>query len=132
MNIGLLSVLELSDKEIKTMIDYLVSSKDLEALPFLYEILGKDLLLFLDVFAGETIKIPTRQELAKIINYIIIYQYVKERGFSEESYQKAAVLFKKRIGNIKRIVEKVDNITSNIKNKYLKDSDLEKVRGKWN
>ena len=121
MNIGLLSVLDLSEKEIKLVIDYLVSSKDIDSLPFLYELLGKDLLLFLDVFAGDTIKIPTRQELSKIINYIIIYQYVKERNFTEESYQKAASLFKRRIGNIKRIVEKVDNITSNVKNKYILD-----------
>ena len=122
MNIGLLSVLDLSEKEIKTLIDYLVSSKDMESLPFLYELLGKDLLLFLDVFAGDTIKIPTRQELAKIINYIMIYNYVKERNFTEDSYQKASSLFKRRVANIKRIVEKTDNITNNVKNKYLRDS----------
>lgn len=125
MNIGLLSVLDLSEKEIKLVIDYLVSSKDIDSLPFLYELLGKDLLLFLDVFAGDTIKIPTRQELSKIINYIIIYQYVKERNFTDEAYQKAASLFKRRIGNIKRIVEKVDNITSNVKNKYILDDKEE-------
>lgn len=120
MNIGYLSVLDLSEKELTLLIDYLVSSKDMESLPFLYSILDKNLMLFLDVFAGETIKIPTRQELTKIINYIIIYKYLEERNFTPEAYQKASGLFKRRVSNLERIVEKVGNITSNLKNKYLK------------
>ena len=52
----------------------------------------------------------------------MIYNYVKERNFTEDSYQKASSLFKRRVANIKRIVEKTDNITKNVKNKYLRDS----------
>lgn len=115
MNVGYLSVLDVNDQEFDTYLSYLESSKDMECLPFLNSILGKDVLHFLDLFAGETIKIPSRQELIKIMNYVIIYEYLKERGFSEEAYQKASSLFKRRVSNLKRVVEKVDNIINNLK-----------------
>lgn len=115
MDLGYLSVLEVNDEERDLYLQYLESSKDLDCLPFIDSLLGKDTLTFLDLFAGETIKIPSRQELIKILNYIIIYQYIKERGFTDEAYQKASSLFKRRVDNLQRIVEKVSNTIGNLK-----------------
>ena len=115
MELGYLSVLDLSEEELDTYIKYLESSKGLECLPFLDKVLGKEIILFLDLFAGEVIKVPTRSELIKIANYVIIYNYIKQRNFTDDAYTKAASLFKRRVSNLKRIVEKVENITNNIK-----------------
>lgn len=112
--LGYLAVLNLNEDELETYLKYLENSRDLFCLPYLNRVLGDELLTFLDLFAGEVIRIPPRSELIKVSNYIIIYNYLKQRDFTEESYKKASSLFKRRVSNLKRIVEKVENTLNNL------------------
>ena len=109
-NSGYLSIIDLDEEELQMYVDYLQNTRDLEFLPYLQRVLGDDFLMFLDLFAGEVIKIPTRSELIKISSYIIIYNYLKQRDFSEDAYKKASSLFKRRASNLRRVVEKVESV----------------------
>ena len=108
---GVLSVLKLSDAERELFIDYLDNSKPFLHTDYLFAIFGSDhFLKFFDVFSGENIKVPAREDIIKIVSYIKIYSYCKSRNFSESSYEMAAKIYGKRRMSIKRIVEKVSKI----------------------
>lgn len=106
---GCLSVIDLDYDEREYLLDYLSVTSPQSYSDFIFSLLGdKWFLSYMDVLEGLTIKIPPRQTLIKIINYIKIYCYLKSRGFSEEAYEKASKLYKKRVVSLKRIVNKVE------------------------
>lgn len=107
---GALSVVSLSKDEKSLFIDYLMAEKpDLNS--DLLEILfGDKFLMILDAFAGNSVKFPNRDYLEKIISYIKIYSYCKMHGFSNDSYDLAAKIFKRRRVSVVRIVDKVNQV----------------------
>ena len=107
---GKISLTKLNEEEYGYFLDYLYSNKDFECIDFLASVLGDDLFTFLDLFEGETIKIPPRKTTLNIISNITIYTYVKDRDFKPSAYESASRIFKKRITAIERIVEKTHNI----------------------
>lgn len=107
---GVLSVIQLEDSEKEILLDYLMGVKPATQPDYIFTVLGKEFLKFYDVFAGTTFKVPSREELLRIINYVKIYSYCKERSFSNDSYDRAAKIFKKRPLMIREIVDKVANI----------------------
>lgn len=105
-----LSLIDMNDSEMQLFLTYLEKSKNMDCLQYLEAEFGDNLKTFLDLFAGETIKIPSKTELLNIANYSIIYNYMKDRNFTREAYQNASHLFKRRIAAIERIVEKVESV----------------------
>lgn len=120
-NQGILSLIQLSDDEKELFLDYMCALKDTEQYDILVNLFGKDLLKFMDVFSGQSIKIPTRKYINKVIKYIKIYKYCEARGFSDESYRKAGKIFDRRKSSVIRAVKKVERVI----NKLEVDSDEE-------
>jgi hypothetical protein len=65
---------------------------------------------FLDVFSGDTIKVPNRTYISKIVKYVKIYQYLKNKECSPEALLNAKRLFKMREASLLRIYKKVEKL----------------------
>ena len=105
---GILSLQRLSSVEKEALIDYLAKTKNIQYLDFMDKVLTEEFLIFLDVFSGEVLKVPSREEVLKAITTVKIYIYCKDRGFTEEAYERASKIFDKRKVSIKRICEKYE------------------------
>lgn len=105
---GCLSIIDLETDEREYLLDYLNVIAPQAYTDFVFALFGdKRFLTYLDVLEGLTIKIPPRQTIVKIVNYIKIYCYLEARGFTDEAYDKASKIYKKRVVSLKRIVNKV-------------------------
>lgn len=115
---GVLSIMSLSVKEREVLIDYFISSKPQAYIDYIFALMGdKEFLRFFDTLAGCNVKVPTRESMVKVINYVKIYCYCESRGFSSESYAKAAKIFKRGPSSIKKIVHKVQRVLQSGENK---------------
>lgn len=76
----------------------------------------------IDILAGQRIQFPTRKKLYKLLEKIKIYTYIKNRGNSNESCQTLAKVYKKRVSQIKAVVNRIDYLLANGKYK-----DIEKL-----
>lgn len=113
---GVLSVLNLSRDEREIFLDYIESQNPQMNASYIFAILGdEEFLKFFDVMAGTSIKVPSRESLVKIINYVKIYTYCKSKDFSKESMERAAKIFDRRLMSVQRIVEKVERVLGNSK-----------------
>lgn len=107
---GILSLVTLDKEEREVFLDYMdVNNPSLFA-SYLFALLGDDMLRYLDVMSGTSIKVPSRDSVLKTINYIKIYSYCKSKGFTKESYEKAAKIYDRRVMSVQRIVDKVDRV----------------------
>lgn len=119
---GVLSVINLSVDEREFFLDYMESVNPQMNASYIFALLGDEKFLkFFDVMSNTTIKVPSRDSILKIINYIKIYNYCKKKNFSKEGYEKAARIYGRRAMSIMRIVEKVERILE--KNKVDLDDD---------
>ena len=107
-----LSLIDLDSKERELFLEYLCKAKHMESIYYLDAEFKDKLLEFLDLFQGELIKIPSKQELVNIANQVIIYNYLEERDFTKDAYKRASTLFKKRVTALERIVDKVNTVKS--------------------
>lgn len=105
---GTLAYLKLDDKEMDLVIDYLRGAYPQSYPELIYCMLGSKLMMYYDVFEGLTVRIPTRKVMVRVISYIRIYKYLKERNFTNEAYEKASKIYRKRVPALHRIVEKVE------------------------
>lgn len=76
----------------------------------------------IDILAGQRIQFPTRKKLYKLLEKIKIYTYIKNRGNSNESCQTLAKIYKKRVSQIKAVINRIDYLLAN--GKY---RDIEKL-----
>jgi hypothetical protein len=110
-NAGSLKSVHLEDPERQVFLEYMSKIRKDQTFDILYNILDDpDMFMFCDCFAGQTIKVPSREELKKIVLYCRIYQFITARGGDEVAYQQASTHFDKRIHSLKRIVLKVDSV----------------------
>lgn len=107
---GLLAAEEVTTEELKSLTKLMVKDRGNEQMDFLFYILGEDLLLFLDTFSGETLRIPKREEVMRDIDHIKIYNYVKSNADRDDIESKAAIRFQRRKQSITRIVNRVERI----------------------
>jgi hypothetical protein len=108
---GVLSVVHMTQEEREFFIDYLDKTKPGLKTDYLFSVFGdNELLKFFDVFSGASIKVPPREEIKKLVNYIKIYAYCKSRGLTEESFERASKIFGRRTISIERVVMKVERI----------------------
>lgn len=108
---GILALVNLSKEEMDLLLEVLSKVRgntQLDHLKLVFEM--KDLMSFIDTFSGETIKVPTREDIMKRVVHIKIYNYCYKRGFSEESRKSASLIYKKRLLNINKVIEKIDRI----------------------
>lgn len=108
---GVLSIINLSVDEREVFLDYMESTNPQMNASYIFALLGDEKFLkFFDVMSNTTIKVPTRDSVVKIINYIKIYNYCKKKNFTKEAYEKASKLYGRRVMSIQRICEKVERI----------------------
>jgi hypothetical protein len=113
IKIGYISLLDISDDEFESLLDYLEYKKKLPSVRYIASLLGKEAFLeFLDLFSSDVVKIPNRGESIKILNYISIYHYLKDRDFSDSAYQKARSLYRRKIDSLHSIVDVMENLYS--------------------
>ena len=118
---GALSIVSLTLNERETLLDYLDAQNPALNASFLFAILGEDFLKYLDVMAGETIKVPTRESILKMVSYVKVYAYCKNGEFSEATLEKASKIYGRRVASIQRVIAKVDRVL----NKLEEDSEDE-------
>jgi hypothetical protein len=111
VKIGFISLMDISDDEFNTLLDYFEFKKKCPSIRYFASLLGKEAFLeMMDLFSSDIIKFPTRNESIKILNYISIYHYLKDRDFSDNAYQKARSLYKKKIEVLHNIVNMIENL----------------------
>lgn len=123
---SLLAFRNLTDKQ-KDLFIKLVSDDCSSSFQVLFNILEDNILTLeiIDIFAGTKIVFPNRKKLHKLLEKIQIYTFVNSKGRSSESYQLLAKQYKKRISQIKAIVERIDYLLE--KGKY---KDIEEIEDK--
>lgn len=104
---------DLSDEQ-KNLFIKLVSDDCSSVFQVLFNIIDDNLLTLelIDIFAGEKISFPNRKKLYKILEKIQIYTFIKSKGYSQESYQLLAKQYKRRISQIKSVVDRVNFLLS--------------------
>lgn len=121
-NITKLSSESLSDKETETLLTLLRVQKGTRIFDIIYYILEDPslLILFLNTMAGDTIKVPSREDILKLIDYVHIYTYYKSLPEQEymEKCRKTAQVFKRRTQSVQRIVQKVE---TSLREEVIKD-----------
>jgi hypothetical protein len=74
----------------------------------LSSVFWEDFIPFLMAFEGKTIRIPNLHYLKRSLQFCKIWTYMKQEGFSDEGYVKAAKIFKRKNTSIRKIVERVN------------------------
>lgn len=85
----------------------LMSSDKYEFISILRSVIHDDvdLLKLLDMMSGSKVVFPDRRKVYKTLEKVFIYQYVKERGFSQQSFVSMAKQYDKRVTQVKAIVD---------------------------
>jgi hypothetical protein len=104
---GIFSLIEINDKESSLLLAYLRTVNKTPAYDFISYLIGIEYLQFLDLLAGNTLKVPSRKSLFRDLEYIKIYNYVREKKFTIESVRTVAKLYNKNISFVKRAVIKI-------------------------
>lgn len=76
----------------------------------MWGIFGDDMLLFLSVFQGESVKVPPVSSLQKMKSYCQVYSYLKTRGFTDQAYRQCEKAFKRKRYHLERIVRRVERM----------------------
>lgn len=76
----------------------------------LFNLIDNDLLVLeiIDIFSGTKINFPARKKIYKLLEKIQIYTFINSKGRTPESYQLLAKQYKKRISQIKAVVDRID------------------------
>lgn len=109
-NPGILSLIQVDEDEEELFLDYMHCLKETEDYDILYDIFEDDFWQFLDVYAGESIRVPRRGYLNKVVKYVRIYKHCEARDFSDESIRVASKIFGRRKSSIRRAINKVERV----------------------
>lgn len=85
----------------------LMSSDKYEFISILRSVIHDDvdLLKLLDMMSGSKVVFPDRRKVYKTLEKVFIYQYVKDREFSQQSFVAMAKQYDKRVTQVKAIVD---------------------------
>lgn len=105
---GSLSVIKLSDNETDMLIKYYSLKNPQLDSDFLWALMGDNWLEWVDVLAGRKIVVPSRESVLKDIGNIKLYNYCKNRDFTDESIDSATSIFdKKRKISTRNLVKRI-------------------------
>ncbi len=103
-----------SRQTLTMMVRYLTGWSGTDKYARLYGIFGREALLFMSDFEGDSVQIPSLTHLLRIQSYCDIYVYLEARGFTPEAYEHCAALTKKKPLRLHRIVADVSEVLSHI------------------
>lgn len=127
--VGSLSTFRNLSEEQKKLFIKLVSDDCSSVFQILFNVIDDDLLTLelIDIFAGERISFPNRKKLYKLLEKIQIYTFINSKGGSPEAYQLLAKQYKRRISQIKAIVNRIDYLLSGGAYKDIEDKNKESM-----
>ncbi len=108
--------------EIQNLLAYIARSRGTDQFDFISALFGDvQLLRFLDIFSGQVIKVPQRDKVMKLIEYIQVYSYIRQRlpksqkdipikDVEEGFLESAANHFDRRKHSVARIYDKVRKV----------------------
>jgi hypothetical protein len=109
---GRVSLISLSDRERERFFLYMMGVRSSSFFDFLEVFEGGKIFPFLDLFAGETVRIPSRTETLKTVLYVRVYSFIQDRldrgDGKEKALIKAARVFERRKVVLWRMYEKVN------------------------
>jgi len=98
----------ITQKELDLLLFYLTGrQKSTALLEYHFLFPAREVLSFLSLFQGRSFKVPRVNTLNRYRNYIQVYAFVEKRSFSQSSFEEASLRFKKKLGDVKRIVKNV-------------------------
>ena len=109
-NVGILSVLNMDDREQAIFMSVLADRRDTSKFDAIKYLLGDKFFLFLDSMAGEGVKVPPRDDLLKYVIYAKVYNYCRERGFSDASVESASKIFNRRKDFVMSVIKKLNRV----------------------
>lgn len=98
-----------SDEDIKLMID-LLSDEYSVYLRVLYNIIDdrNKFLMVLDVLSEQRFYFPERRKVYKTLEKVMIYNYVRDRGFDQGAISDVAKQYSKRTEQVRKIIKKIN------------------------
>ena len=72
------------------------------------------ILKILDAFEGQRIYFPDRKKIFKTMERVVIYNYIVNHNYSEESYSAMSKQFSKRVSQIRNIVDRINSIKKSL------------------
>lgn len=87
-----------------------------------YTLSRKDFNRIIDMFGGQTIRIPTREDVNKALSSIIYYHSKYIRGRSDYSAIRDSHLTVKQVTELRPYLEKIDYIMNHFSGEYDGDS----------
>ena len=105
----------------------LMSSERYEFITILRSMIpdDRDLLKLLDMMSGAKVIFPERKKIYKTLEKVFIYNYVSSRGFSQQSYVVMAKQYKKRVTQVKAMVDTMVRFLERNGEEVLDETDLE-------
>lgn len=85
----------------------------------------RDLLKLLDMMSGAKVIFPERKKIYKTLEKVFIYNYVSSRGFSQQSYVIMAKQYKKRVTQVKAMVDTMVRFLERNGESVLEETDFE-------
>jgi hypothetical protein len=104
---GIFSLVEINDKESLLLLEYMRKFNKSSACDFIHYLIGMEYLKFLDLLAGTNLKVPSRKSLYRDIEYIKIYNYVREKNFEIDSIRNASKVYGKSLSFVRRAIIKI-------------------------
>jgi hypothetical protein len=108
--VGMLAQENLSLEEISVFLDLLRATKKTTAYDILYYILAEEFLIVLDSLEGESLRVPSRDETLKLIDYAKIHTFLNAHRENPHAIKDAADRFQRRTQSITRIEKKVQEL----------------------
>ena len=107
----------------------LMSSERYEFITILRSMIpdDRDLLKLLDMMSGAKVIFPERKKIYKTLEKVFIYNYVSSRGFSQQSYVVMAKQYKKRVTQVKAMVDTMVRFLERNGEEVLDETDLEDI-----
>lgn len=110
--VGSLSLFKnITDEDVLLFID-MITNDFSPFLRVLYNIVDDKTLILkiLDAFEGQRIYFPDRKKIFKTMERVVIYNYIVNHNYSEESYSAMSKQFSKRVSQIRNIVDRINSI----------------------
>lgn len=111
-SLGSLRRLHLKDHEMYVFLTILANKYNTCDFDVLANVFEEDFFLFLDMFCGETIKIPSRKEIERFYLYTKIYSYVQNRPSKEEAIKSLCRIYSMSAQQIEKILDHVEKALS--------------------
>lgn len=113
---GALRRVTLSDEEMYSFLTVLAKNYSTSNFDVIHNLFGPQFLYFMDLFAGDTIQVPKRKELEKLILYTRVYHYFESRSFNDDVKKSAMRIFELSATELERIIT--------FMNEILKEEDI--------